>query len=326
MASRLLTKSSVIPYLQSRGLITGAVTVEELTGGVSCVVLAVRSDSEDLVVKQALPELKVATLWQADQRRAIVEARAMKLLHSITPGSVPKLLDLDETEFALTMTRLPRSVTNWKIDLLTGKVQPTIGKDLGKILATWHNFGSENESSRVEFSEDSLFDQLRVTPFYRAVAKKNFALAPNIQELIDELSHDKCTVVHGDFSPKNIMITSDHKPIVLDFEVMHTGNPVFDLAFLCAHLFCKFMRAENSSEQSALRETANNFIDSYRLNSDIAIAQSLPSHIALIALARVEGVSPVDYLDAAGQLRLATKTKTIIANPTATFEELFQWN
>ena len=326
MATELLTKNSVIPYLQSRGLISGAATVEELTGGVSCVVLAVKSETKDLVVKQALPELKVATLWQADQRRAIVEAHAMKLLHSITPASVPDLIDLDEAEFTLTMSRLPHESTNWKLDMLDGEIHPSIGSDLGKILATWHNFGFKNEGARAQFSEDSLFDQLRVSPFYRAVAAKNALLAQNIQELIDELNRDKSTIVHGDFSPKNIMITAEHKPIVLDFEVMHTGNPVFDLAFLCAHLLCKFMRTENPAAQILLRESAKNFLDSYGSNCDIPIAQSLPRHIALIALARVEGVSLVNYLDAAGQLRITSKTKSIIANPMATFEELFQWN
>jgi len=326
MATELLTKNSVIPYLQNRGLISGAATVEELTGGVSCVVLAVKSETKDLVVKQALPELKVATLWQADQRRAIVEAHAMKLLHAITPASVPDLVDLDEAEFTLTMSRLPHESTNWKLDMLAGEIHPSIGSELGKILATWHNFGYRNESARIEFSEDSLFDQLRVTPFYRAVAAKNPALAANIQELIDELDRDKSTIVHGDFSPKNIMITADHKPIVLDFEVMHTGNPVFDLAFLCAHLLCKFMRAVNPDEQSALRHTAKNFLDSYETICEIKVSHSLPRHIALIALARVEGVSLVNYLDGAGQLRVTTRTKSIIANPMATFAELFQWN
>ncbi len=326
MTVELLTKESVISYLHERGLITSTGVVEELTGGVSCVVLGVKSGSHDLVVKQALPELKVATLWQADQRRAIVEADAMKLLHSITPNSVPELLDLDQSVFALTMSRLPRSSTNWKTDLLAGDILPNIGSELGEILATWHNYGADNESARKDFAEDSLFDQLRVTPFYRAVASKNPALASNIQELIDELNREKRTIVHGDFSPKNIMITSEHKPIVLDFEVMHTGNSVFDLAFLSAHLLCKFMKSEKISEQIALRETAENFLNSYKALCALPIAPSLPRHIALIALARVEGVSLVSYLDAAGQERVTTRTKKIIADPQATFEGLFQWN
>ena len=131
------------------------------------------------------------------------------------------------------------------------------------------------------------------------------------------------TLVHGDFSPKNIMVNSQDRPIVLDFEVMHTGNPVFDLAFVSAHLLCKFLRTEDSSQKNLLRQTALAFINSYAKACDIPVASSLPHHVAVIALARVEGVSLVNYLDEAAKARVQSVTKSAIANPSATFEGLF---
>jgi 5-methylthioribose kinase len=323
MDKELLDETTVVAYLTNRGIINGPAEVEELTGGVSNVVLAVKSGDKDLVLKQALPQLKVAAVWKADQRRAIVEANGMKLLHSITPESVPELIDFDPEDFTLTMERLPRSCTVWKSDLLSGVIKPSIGADLGKILATWHNFGADSKESRDAYMEDSLFDQLRVTPFYRAVAKVNPPLDSRIQELITEISTAKITLVHGDFSPKNIMITDANKPIVLDFEVMHTGNPVFDLGFVSAHLLCKYLRAEDESQKKLLRETAISFIYSYDQACNIEVAKSLPHHVAVIALARVEGVSPVNYLDEAGKTRVQSVTKAALANPDITFEGLF---
>ena len=323
MEKELLDETTVVAYLTNRGIISGPAEVEELTGGVSNVVLAVKAGAKDLVLKQALPQLKVAAVWKADQRRAIVEANGMKLLHSITPESVPELIDFDPEDFTLTMERLPRECTVWKSDLLSGVIKPSIGADLGKILATWHNFGADSKESRDAYMEDSLFDQLRVTPFYRAVAKVNPALDARIQELIAEISTQKITLVHGDFSPKNIMITGVNKPIVLDFEVMHTGNPVFDLGFVSAHLLCKYLRTEDDSHKKPLRETAISFINSYAQACNIEVAKSLSHHIAVIALARVEGVSPVNYLDEAGKARVQSVTKAAIANPQMTFEGLF---
>ncbi len=323
MEKELLNESTVVAYLTNRGIISGSAEVEELTGGVSNVVLGVKSGAKDLVLKQALPQLKVAAVWKADQRRAIVEANGMKLLHSITPENVPDLIDLDPEEFTLTMDRLPRECTVWKTDLLEGVIKPSVGKDLGRILATWHNFGANSKESLDAYMEDSLFDQLRVTPFYRAVAKVNPALDNRIQELITEITTIKITLVHGDFSPKNIMITGTDKPIVLDFEVMHTGNPVFDLGFVSAHLLCKYLRTEDSSQKSLLRETAIAFINSYAQTCNIPVANSLPHHVAVIALARVEGVSPVNYLDESAKARVQSVTKAAIANPDITFEGLF---
>lgn len=320
----MLDESSVIPYLTARGLISGNATVEVLTGGVSCVVLAVASDEREIVVKQALPELKTKAKWVADQRRAIVEAEAMRIYQSITPDSVPELLDCDEANFTLTMSRLPNTCTNWKQDMLEGRIHPEMGEKLGKILAKWHNTTAADEAIKAKFMEGELFEQLRVSPFYRAVAAKNPNLQVVINSLIEEITTVKIALVHGDFSPKNILATSDHSPIVLDFEVAHTGNPVFDLGFICAHLLCKTIRTNNSGEKEALISTANRFLDSYRQNCDLTITESLPLHVALIALARVEGVSPVNYLDESAQRQLVAITKSALLDSTMTFEQLFE--
>ena len=320
----MLDEGSVIPYLTKRGLLSGNATVEVLTGGVSCVVLAVASNQREIVVKQALPELKTKAKWVADQRRAIVEADAMRVYQSITPDSVPELLDCDEANFTLTMSRLPNTCTNWKQDMLEGRIHPEMGEKLGKILAQWHNETTVNAVIKAKFMEGELFEQLRVSPFYRAVADKNPNLLQVINSLIKEITTEKIALVHGDFSPKNILATPDHSPIVLDFEVAHTGNPVFDLGFICAHLLCKTIRTDNSAEKEALIATATNFLNSYRQSCNLAIADSLPQHVALIALARVEGVSPVNYLDESAQRELVAITKSALLDSTMTFEQLFE--
>jgi 5-methylthioribose kinase len=320
----VLDESSVIPYLTERKLLTGDATVEVLTGGVSCVVLAVASDAREIVVKQALPELKTKAKWVADQRRAIVEAEAMRVYQSITPVSVPELLDCDAANFTLTMSRLPNTCTNWKQDMLEGRIHPEMGEKLGKILAKWHNTTAVDVSIKAKFMEGELFEQLRVSPFYRAVAAKNLNLQAVINSLIEEITTEKIALVHGDFSPKNILATSDHSPIVLDFEVAHTGNPVFDLAFVSAHLLCKTIRTQSPAEKAAITMTAVNFLSSYRQNAQVIIATTLPQHVALIALARVEGVSPVNYLDEPAQQKLVALTNAALLDSTMTYEQLFE--
>jgi len=320
----VLDEGSVIPYLTKRGLLSGNAIVEVLTGGVSCVVLAVASNQREIVVKQALPELKTKAKWVADQRRAIVEADAMRVYQSITPDSVPELLDCDEANFTLTMSRLPNTCTNWKQDMLEGRIHPEMGEKLGKILAQWHNETAVNAAIKAKFMEGELFEQLRVSPFYRAVADKNPNLLQVINSLIKEITTEKIALVHGDFSPKNILATPDHSPIVLDFEVAHTGNPVFDLGFICAHLLCKTIRTNNGAEKDALIATATNFLNGYRQSCNLAIADSLPQHVALIALARVDGVSPVNYLDESAKRELVAITKSALLDSTMTFEKLFE--
>ena len=308
----LLTEETVVDYLINKGVFTHdeEITVEVLTGGVSNTVLAISTQSKNLVLKQALPALKVAELWEADPRRAIVEADALKLFHSLNPEIVPELVFVDPIEFVVIMKRVPLISRVWKSDLLEGIYRPQVGRTLGTTLSQWHNYGVMNPSAHKNFMEDTLFDQLRIDPFYRFVANKNIDLRQSIQRLIAELESDKSTIVHGDFSPKNFMVTEDDHVYILDFEVMHVGNPVFDLAFIMAHLLCKFFHAPNSNEAAEISNIAKTFLNAYLEHSQIA--QTLVLHTALIALARVEGKSPVNYLSQSEQEKIQLLTKKVL--------------
>ena len=325
MSIELLTEDTVVSYLVEKGIITSTdlAEVEVLTGGVSNVVLAITTPSKKLVLKQALAELKVAEKWEADQRRAIVEANAIALFHKLSPDQVPNLVFLDPERFILILDRVPVGSTVWKTDLLDGVINPDIAGVLGKTLAQWHNFGEKDKEARLQFMEDSLFEQLRVDPFYRFVAAKNENLRAVISKLIAELEGDKTTIVHGDFSPKNIMVGMDEKVYILDFEVTHVGNPVFDLAFLLAHLLCKLFRTNEPLEEKMLIASAQRFVSAY---AEIRlISNSLSLHTALIALARVEGKSPVNYLDKVQQDQLVKYTKGILgADLQISINQLFE--
>ena len=314
MSVELLNQDTVVEYLISKKVIKNedSPQVEVLTGGVSNVVLAITTASQKLVLKQALAELAVSEKWVADQRRAIVEADAIELFNRLTPTQVPKLVFLDPERFILVLERVPVGSTVWKSDLLAGVINPDIGLKLGATLASWHNYGEKNAEVKIKFMEDSLFEQLRIDPFYRFVAAKNPQIEVSIRKLINELEGDKTTVVHGDFSPKNIMVATNDDVYILDFEVTHVGNPVFDLAFLIAHLLCKFFRTDDRLHAKLLANTAISFVEEYQ--GVRLISPSLTKHAALIALARVEGKSPVNYLSAGAQHKLQTFTKAILAN------------
>jgi 5-methylthioribose kinase len=312
MSTELLTSDTVLAYLIEKKIISASdqAEVEVLTGGVSNVVLAITTKNQKMVLKQALAELMVAQKWEADQRRAIVEANAIALFHKLSPDQVPNLVFLDPERFILILDRVPVGSTVWKSDLLDGVINPDIAEVLGTTLAQWHNFGEKDKEARMQFMEDSLFEQLRIDPFYRFVAAKNEALQSVISRLINELEGDKTTIVHGDFSPKNIMVGMDDQVYILDFEVTHVGNPVFDLAFLLAHLLCKKFRTDEPLEEKLLGAAAERFINAYEVIRPFASSLSL--HTALIALARVEGKSPVNYLDPNKQNALVGYTKDIL--------------
>lgn len=314
MSAELLDEATVVAYLKERKIFSpqSNLSVEILTGGVSNVVLAISGEGKDLVLKQALPELKVKAKWVVEQRRALVEARAIQVLHALTPENVPKLYDVDPARFILLIERAPRTTTIWKEDLLSGIIHPEVGANLGSILGQWHKSSSTDIAVLDEFCEDSLFEQLRITPFYRTVAAKHENIAIRVNALIEELEGSKICLVHGDYSPKNILVEKNAHVIVLDFEVAHTGNPVFDLAFLLGHLLCKQEYFADMEKKEAIATTALEFLKHYEARWEASAAPTLIWHMATIALARVDGVSPVNYLDNAAQVRVRKKTLAIL--------------
>ena len=316
MTATLLDERTVVAYLKERKIFSpqSNPSVEILTGGVSNVVLAISGEGKDLVLKQALPELKVKMKWVVEQRRALVEARAIQVLHDLTPENVPKLYDVDPERFILVIERAPRRATVWKEDLLSGTIHPEVGANLGTILGHWHKSSSNDAAILDEFREDSLFEQLRINPFYRTVATKHENIAIRVGSLIEELESSKLCLVHGDYSPKNVLVEKNSHAIVLDFEVAHTGNPVFDLAFLLGHLLCKQEYFTDLEKKKTIATTAIEFLNHYETRWDASAASTLTWHMATIALARVDGMSPVNYLDTSAQVRVRKRTLAILGS------------
>jgi len=320
----LLDVSTVGAFLAERGLVDDAAAVQArpLSGGVSNIVLAVESDGWRAVVKQALPRLRVADEWLATQERALTEAAALGLAADLTPGTVPAVLDIDESSYAIVIAAAPDGWANWKEELLRGVADPAIGERLGTILAAWHR-GTTGESSTWRLAGTDAFEQLRVDPYHRTVMRRRPELADSIGEVVEQMLATTTCLVHGDFSPKNVLVGPESL-WVLDFEVAHVGDPAFDLGFMLNHLLLKSIHRP----EVAVRYygCAHAFLAAY---ADAVPAELLPplsyvlAHTGCLALARVDGKSPAEYLT--GEEREAARRvgEELLTSPPASLEAVW---
>ncbi|MFD9665051.1 phosphotransferase [Rhodococcus sp. NPDC059968] len=313
-----IDRHNVASYLAQHGLIDAdaPLSVEILAGGVSSDVLAVTAAGKQLVVKQALPELKVAEDWKSNPDRILTEAHALNIAGHIRPGAVPALRSLDASNHIVVMDRISDRFTPWKTELLKGHINPAIADRLGADLAAWHSATLNRSALGTNFDDLDTFIELRVDPFYRTVTERNPILTEQISDLVRQLLDTRQCLVHGDFSPKNVLVDDD-EAVVLDWEVAHFGDPVFDLAFLLSHLLCK--SAHDQAHAPQFRECAQLFIRSYRTSTASELAHLdesyLAGHTAALALARVDGKSPANYLSGAARKRI--KTLSIAALSTS---------
>ena len=293
-----LSTLTVVAYLVQRGLLAGdgesPVTISPLGGGVSSVVLLVEAGQKRIVVKQPRTRLQVEKEWYANPDRVLSEAKALQLVRRSTPQAVPALLDIDRRALAITMTAAPAGWRTWKDLLLEGVVDAAVGRQLGALLATWHVASSDWTG----LEDVEVFEQLRIDPFHRTVAVRYPDLAKQIGLAIEALLGDssrRC-FVHGDFSPKNVLVGDDSLWII-DFEVAHAGNPLFDLAFLVTHLLLKSLHRPSGA--AAYRLCAIEFLKSYEEVAGRGFApadESLGLQVGCLLLARVDGKSPAEYL------------------------------
>ena len=281
--------------------------------------IAVRSDSRDLVVKQSLPRLRVAQEWHAKRERVLTEARALTLAAELTPAHVPAVVDVDPVRYAIVIERAPSSWSPWKEQLLAGVANPSTGRRLGEVLAAWHA-STSGEGAREAFGDHEAFDQLRVDPFYRTVARRWPQLGATIEEYVDTMLSRRTCLVHGDYSPKNVLVGDGLW--VVDFEVAHAGDPSFDVAFMLTHLLLKSIR--RPAESGAYLACGRAFVDAYRDRPWPLDLAYVLGHVGCLALARVDGKSPVEYLDERGRECARAAGRRLLAGPPESLDEAWR--
>ncbi|MET8871924.1 phosphotransferase [Nocardia sp. NPDC004604] len=320
----MFTTETVIPYLVGRGVLPRGSTAcaYPLSGGVSNEVLAVRGDGVDVVVKQALPRLRVTQEWFADPARILVEAAALRLAGELDPTAVPKVIDTDDQALTLTIERARGQWKDWKSQLLAGTIEPAVAGTVATALARWHT-GTAGQSRLAADFGNAHFASLRIAPFYRAAGAANPGLTGKVDALADQLLRERTCLVHGDFSPKNILVNGTDA-WVIDWEVAHYGSPVFDLAFLNTHLLLKAVnRPEDTLDYHRVADAFNHGYSSAVRGDLVPESGQLAAHVGCLLLARVDGKSPAEYLTHSGRER-ARELALAALHREADLEELWK--
>ena len=320
-----LTLASAPGYLVRRGLAPAgeAIEVAELPGGVSATVICARIPSTGgaVVIKQALPQLRVRDEWLATPDRAETEVAAMVICGAITPGVVPGIVDSDPTAHLLVMELIPPEARNWQAEVGEARVHAAAGSWAGATLGAWH---AATSSGDVPAGLDDLeaFEQLRLRPFHETVVQRRPELVDEITPLVDELRRDRRCFVHGDYSLKNMLVGPSGN-WVLDFEVAHYGNPVFDLGFFLSFVVLSAVRWEFLTPE--LRVLADGFLSGYDGTAGIGFAgdaASVTAHTAALILARTDGKSPAQFLDPPSRERAREVGIAMLRRPD---RGLWQW-
>jgi len=297
--------------------------VPELTvlgGGVSNIVIKVKTPNRAYVVKQALPRLRVQDEWLADRSRILREAACLRSIRRfVGEDAAPDVLLEDRENFACVIECAPDGSHTWKQDLLSGLVEPAITVRVASILATLHRRTRNNDQVKAEFGDVSNFVELRLDPYLVTIGKRHPDLKPAVDEVIEFLLSSRTCLVHGDYSPKNFLILPDARLWVIDCEVAHYGNPVFDIAFCVNHLLLKTVHL---SSRSHLREAERLWALYWRQVGELGSEREAVRTLAGLMLARVDGKSPAEYLNDGSKESIRKVARRLVGERVDKFDEL----
>jgi aminoglycoside phosphotransferase (APT) family kinase protein len=320
---------ALLDYLRQTGRIGRDETpmVRNLAGGVSNRTVLVRRESgESWVLKQALERLRVRVDWRSDPRRIEREALGIERLSEIAPtGTITPLIFLDAPHHVLAMQAVPEPHENWKSMLLSGRLEARHVRQFAELLACVHRAGFERrEQFAREFDDHSFFESLRLEPYYAYSAERMPFAAPFLERLIADTRATRYTLVHGDFSPKNILVHDD-RLVLLDHEVIHFGDGAFDLGFGLTHLLSKANHLRDRRADFA--NAAKSFWFTYRRSiGAVPWAEGLEArvcrHTLACMLARCIGRSPLEYLRPEVAAAQANTASSMMAAPPASVIDL----
>jgi Phosphotransferase enzyme family len=346
-----LSVDNAAASLSRHGLAFENLRFAELGGGISNkVILAENTGSGGgfrAVLKQSLGQLRTETGWHSERERIFREAAAMRWMAekaesgafgTFRGSRVPRILFEDPGNFTIAMEAAPPGAEMWKTLLFRGEHDRNVARLAGATLGSMISASLHDPEAERLFGDQTVFDQLRIDPYYRFTASRLTAgrrpeAAEYIHRLISRSGMRRSSLVHGDWSPKNLLVHHVAQPgslWVIDWEVVHYGDPSFDVAFLLNHLLLKSIAMPRYGAQ--LAGLADAFIDGFdglgglsaRLPADCDwIVPAALEHLPALLLARVEGKSPAEYLDSEMRDRAAVLALDLMNHPAASVGEVF---
>ncbi|MEP7276458.1 MAG: aminoglycoside phosphotransferase family protein [Betaproteobacteria bacterium] len=315
--------AEMLRALRRMGLVGAhqSVPLVPLAGGVSSDIYRADLPGGPVCVKRALARLKVTADWQAPVERNHYEVEWMRVVASVAPDAVPAVLGEDPDGGAFAMAWLPpERYPVWKALLRDGATDAATAAAVGDALGRIHAATADRDDLARRFPTDTIFHAIRLEPYLVATGRVHTDLAGRFAELVAATQAHRRVLVHGDFSPKNLLI-GPAGPVILDAECAWYGDPAFDVAFVLNHLLLKGVwRPESRADYLAsFNALASAYFHHVAWEPAPALAARVAALLPGLLLARVDGKSPAEYVTRdADKARIRAFARGLLAAPVAT--------
>ena len=269
-----------------------------LKGGVSSEVYKVVTKKNIYCIKRSLKKLLVQKEWIVDQNRIYYEYLWLVHCKKILKQNVPVIYDFNKEENYIIMEYLDNTKYKTLKELyFEKKINFSTIKSISKHLYKIHSLSNDVKTMKIFRRNNQNFFDLRLDPYFNEVARVFPELNDKVKQINKSYRENSSTLVHGDFSPKNILI-GKNRILYLDAECCNYGDPVFDLVFFSNHLLIKSMYFESKKKEflEAFKIFYNHYLKNFNKKNKINYLKRIIDMIPIMLLARVDGKSPVEYI------------------------------
>jgi len=241
-----------------------------------------------------------------DPKEIEIEKKSIDILNECMPGVGPDILKY-YPEFSTLCLEDVVGKNGTATDLLVNSNSNDY-RELGKFVGNLHDsFKNRKDLIRDNFEEIFYKNSL----YYRL----GFLNIPEVDNLVIDLYKLPKQLIHGDLTPWNIVWDKkNHNFRLYDLETMHRGNPIFDLAFLEAHIIL-----ENFLNQKNPKELMKNFRDAYNQSYPIVNENTEVRLAHALVLLRLRGSSTYEPRNKYDHKDLDDYCQKIISEPTSKF-------
>ena len=295
-----MSDADIVAALRRLGLIGPDETpvLAPLTGGVSSDIWKVDRAAGPICVKRALAQLRTAREWKAPVERNASEAEWMRVAAGIVPDNVPRLLAESREDGLFAMDYLdPADHPVWKSELRDGRIRSEDAAAVGDALGRIHAGTAGDEGMAARFANDHIFHPIRIAPYLLDTADAHPDLGERLRAIARTTAETKRTLVHGDVSPKNILI-GPRGPVFLDAECAWYGDPAFDIAFCLNHLLLKCIWRPQWRDRylDAFAALSQAYFAHANWEDRLLLERRTAALLPGLLLARIDGTSPVEYI------------------------------
>jgi aminoglycoside phosphotransferase (APT) family kinase protein len=188
---------------------------------------------------------------------------------------------------------------------------------VGRRIAAVHSATAGDAAIARRFETDAIFHSIRLEPYLAATAARHPDCAPALLALVETTAATKRALVHGDVSPKNILV-GPGGPVLLDAECAWYGDPAFDLAFCLNHMLLKGIWRPQWREQylRCFDALSGAYLEAVTWESPVTLERRAARLLPGLFLGRVDGKSPVEYLtDERDKDAVRAHARSLLLNP-----------